>query len=117
MFGGGPSFSPDTLWGTKLGALSGIGCPAAFRRTLEGLGVEVVAERCFRDHHRYRSGDLKRLGELAPVWITTEKDAVKLRPEWLRGIDLRILRIELEVDDGAALLNWLEARLEACGHL
>jgi tetraacyldisaccharide 4'-kinase len=111
--GGGPSFSPDALRGTKLGALSGIGSPPAFRSTLEALGVEVVAEKCFGDHHRYRPGDLDTLRRHAPVWITTEKDAIKLRPEWAGGVDLRVLRIELEVDQEGALLDWLDARLRA----
>jgi tetraacyldisaccharide 4'-kinase len=115
MLGGGPSFSADALSGAKIGALSGIGSPAAFRRTLEALGALVVAERRFGDHHRYRRGDLAGLTRHVPVWVTTEKDAIKLRPEWVRGMDVRVLRIELEVDEGDDLLNWLDARLEACG--
>ena len=81
------------------------------RRTVEDLGARVVAERSFRDHHHYRAADLRGLASQASIWITTEKDAVKLVPTWARGCDLRVLRIELEVERPGALLDWLEARL------
>ena len=68
------------------------------RRTVEALGAKVVAERFFPDHHAFRREDLAGLAELAPRWITTEKDAVKLRPSWVSGFDLEVLSIELEVE-------------------
>lgn len=85
--------SPDALRGREVGLLSGIARPASFRRTAEGLGARVVAERSFPDHHRYRAPDLAGLASEAPLWVTTEKDAVKLDPAWPAGADLRVLAI------------------------
>lgn len=112
---GGPRFSPHTLEGMQVGLLCGIGSPTGFRQTLEALGASVVAQRRFPDHHRYRRGDLRSLSKQAPVWVTTEKDAIKLRPEWARGGDVRVLRVELEVDDEGELLGALAPRLLASG--
>ena len=51
--------------------------------------------------------DLAGLASRAPLWLTTEKDAVKLAPGWLAGADLRVLSISL---DGMAPLVELAAR-------
>ncbi len=109
--GGGAATSPEGLDGRPVGLLTGVAQPASVRRTLEGLGARVVAERRFADHHRYRAGDLDGLADEAPRWVTTEKDAVKLLPEWAGAARIDVLAIELEVDDGEKLLDWLEARI------
>ncbi len=51
------------------------------------------------------------------MWITTEKDALKILPEWLGGDTLWVLRIEVEIDQEDAVLDRLEARLQATGRL
>jgi tetraacyldisaccharide 4'-kinase len=100
------------LAGRRVGLLAGIAGPAAFRRTLASLGAEVVAERVFPDHHRYRERDLADLAG-AQTWVTTEKDAAKILPRWLGGADLRVLAIELEVANAQAFEDWLERTLRA----
>ena len=45
--------------GKRVLLLSGLARPAAFRRTVEGLGAEVVAERRHPDHHRFSAADLE----------------------------------------------------------
>jgi len=111
--GGGPLEPPERLAGVRVGVLAGLARPAALRRTLEALGARVVAERSFRDHHRYRRGDLANLPRQAELWITTEKDAVKLQPAWAGGAQIAVLAIELEVEAAPAWLDWIEARLRA----
>jgi tetraacyldisaccharide 4'-kinase len=91
--------------------IAALGQPGAFRRTLEACGATVVAERVFRDHHRYRARDLTALAREARTWVTTEKDAVKILPRWAREIDLRVLTVELAVSAEDAFLDWLEERL------
>ena len=108
---GGPMQDPSSLRGLEVGALSGIAQPDGFVRSLETLGARVVARREFADHHAYRPGDLAGLDREARLWITTEKDAVKLSPAWLHGVDVQVLRIELEVEAGDELLDWLEGRI------
>lgn len=102
---------PSALAERSVGLLCGLGRPAALRRSVEALGARVVAERSFGDHHRYRPRDLDGLADEAPMWVTTEKDALKIPDAWSRGADIRVLAIELEVEDEAALLEWLEGRL------
>jgi tetraacyldisaccharide 4'-kinase len=108
-----PAEDPDVLAGLRIGMLAALGQPAAFHRTLEDLGATVIAQRTFRDHHRYRPRDLRSLRREADVWVTTEKDAVKILPGWVRGVDLRVLTIDLTVDAESAFLDWLEQRLGA----
>jgi tetraacyldisaccharide 4'-kinase len=102
--------------------LCGIANPDAFRRSVESMGAVVVAERVFKDHHRYRARDLRGLSARVPLWITTEKDAVKIPSSWSEGsrgskgsggLDLRVLSMELAADDGDELTDWVEARISA----
>ena len=99
------------LDGARVGLLAGVARPAGVRRTLEQLGARVVAERLFSDHHPYRPGDLRGLADQAPRWITTEKDAVKLAPDWAGGARIDALAIELVPEAPDELLAFLERRL------
>ncbi|MBS3796766.1 tetraacyldisaccharide 4'-kinase [Pseudoalteromonas sp. BDTF-M6] len=56
-------------------AISAIGNPQRFERSLAELGVELLGHRHFRDHHQYQVVDLP---SEAAVYMT-EKDAVKCR--------------------------------------
>jgi len=105
------------LSGRKVGLLSGIARPASFRRSVESLGAEVVSERRFPDHHRFQADDLRGLDPAAELWLTTEKDAIKILPSWARGTSIWVLQIELEIEDEAAVLTALEAALHASGRL
>ena len=108
---GGTAQPPDSIAGCAVGLLSGIARPASLRRTVEALGARVVAERSFPDHHRYRERDLRGLAATAPCWITTQKDALKILPSWVAGLDLRVLAVELEVDGGEEFVDWLDRSL------
>lgn len=108
---GGGGGSPDALRGREVGILAGIARPASLRRSVEALGAKVLAERSFPDHHAYRARDLRGLHAQAPLWVTTEKDAIKVLPEWVGAADVRVLTIGLAVDQPGALLEWLEERL------
>jgi len=105
------------LRGQRVGLLSGVARPASVRRTLEGLGARVVVERRFRDHHAYTPKDCRDLDHSKLMWITTEKDALKILPEWLGEDTLWVLRIEVEIDEEDAVLDRLEARLRSAGRL
>ena len=113
---GGPGGPPSDLAGARVGLLAGIGQPEAFRRTVEALGATVIARRIFRDHHRYRKRDLRGLHREADLWVTTEKDAVKILPTWVHRCELRVLVIDLRVDDEAAVLDWVEQHLDVQTH-
>jgi tetraacyldisaccharide 4'-kinase len=108
---GGNAVSPELLRGAEVGLLAALAYPAEFRRSLESSGARVVAERTFRDHYRYRERDLRGLAAEAPLWVTTEKDAVKIPPAWVGDADVRVLRIELEVAEPERLLSWIDLLL------
>ena len=100
------SISAESLRGTRLHAVAGIGHPDRFFRLLDTLGLSF-AEHPFPDHHHFVAADLEFDGE--PV-ILTEKDAVKCRRfaqahHW-------VLAVEAQVDPAFGEL--LLARLEAC---
>ena len=115
--GGGDARPLASLRGAAVGLLCGIARPGSFRRTLEALGARVVAERVFPDHHRYRAADLRGLGDEARLWLTTEKDAVKLSPTWADA-EIAVLRVALRPrgrEAGDAFLGFVEARLAQAG--
>lgn len=104
---GGEVHAPDALRGRRVVGFAGIGRPTAFRRTLEGLGAEVVAFGDFPDHHRFGEGELRALerqASAAGAWlVTTEKDAVRC-PE---GAPVHVLRLGVEVLEGEEHLDRL----------
>lgn len=101
----------DWLRGKEVGVLAGIGHPDSVCRTVESLDAKVVARRSLADHHRYRARDLRKLAAEAEIWITTEKDAGKILPSWVGGLDLRVLGIELEVEEADRLIGFIEGRV------
>lgn len=94
------------LQGRPLGIVSGIGNPAAFRRTLADLRASAVGERTFPDHHNYTRSDVDALrtwAETLPAdaWIaTTQKDWVKLQIPDLAGRPLWAVRVGMQFLDG-----------------
>lgn len=103
---GGRGEAPSVLRGTPVYAVSGIGTPDAFRRTLEDLGAAVVGHRTFPDHHGGSRADWQRIEREAKEAgaariVVTRKDAVKLRP---LPDDLSVLDVETEVVFGAEAL-------------
>jgi len=117
---------PGTLSGRRVGLFCSIGNPDAFRQTVEGLGARVEWAATFPDHHWYTTEDLAGIvrAEHRPVevFVTTEKDAVKLlefcteggEPVWPKDKPLMVLRIEMAIRSGAAELEALfEEALQA----
>ena len=95
--------------GRKVYAFSALGNAAAFPRTLETLGAEVLAHRTFRDHHWYGEAELAEIARSADeagaeAVVTTEKDAVKIRSFPAQAPPLYVLAIELAFGDGEELL-------------
>jgi tetraacyldisaccharide 4'-kinase len=76
----------DTIKGTTVHAVAGVGETEVFFAQLRAAGVRVVPHG-FRDHHAFTRADADRLARAsagAPV-VCTLKDAVKLEREWPRG--------------------------------
>ncbi|MDB5429756.1 MAG: tetraacyldisaccharide 4-kinase [Caulobacter sp.] len=71
--------------GPQLG-FAGIGKPWKVERALKAAGCDLVDFASFPDHGAYSDSDLKALADLAATHgaglVTTEKDWVRLPPEW-----------------------------------
>ncbi len=109
--------APESLEGARVGMLAGIARPNSLRATLESLGAEVVAERIFPDHHDYGVEDCRGLARDVDLWVTTEKDGLKILPAWIEGVPLFVLKIEAEFEDEAAVIEGVEAHLREAGRL
>lgn len=109
------------LAGRRVGLVCGLARPDSFRRTVESLGAEVASLRAFPDHHAYAESDLRGLDSGrdsgVDLWLTTEKDAVKLEPAWAGTSALWVLGMEVVIADEAGVFARLEAALRAAGRL
>ena len=107
----------ESLRNRSVGLISGVARPGALRRSVEALGAEVVTERRFRDHHAYTESDLVDLDPQGLLWVTTEKDALKILPKWLGSTRLWVLEIEVEFDEEQKVLDRIEQQLRLAGRL
>lgn len=99
----------SSISGLKAAIFCGLGNPSAFRRTVESLGVQVVDERTFPDHHHYSEADIASLSQWvgsteADLVLTSQKDLVKLPVEHLGRRPLGAIRIGLDVIKGESEL-------------
>jgi len=104
------------LEGRKIFALSSLGNPDSFERTLEGLGAEIVGRARYRDHHDYTAEDLKAAWQQAKDLrsegiVTTEKDVVRFPPHFdplaalSTEIPIFVLEIRMDVVAGEDVLT------------
>ncbi len=93
------------LKGKRVFAFCAIGNPLSFRKSIEGLGAELLGLRIFPDHHHYTSSELialnKEMGGIQPdAIIITQKDKVKIRdnsdiwdfPLWTLKMEICIVK-------------------------
>jgi tetraacyldisaccharide 4'-kinase len=101
-------------WGKKKTAwlVSGIGNSRSFRRSAESIGVEILGETVFEDHHRYCAGEIKQIradvqAKGSEIILTTEKDGGKLLPLLLPNDPWWMLCLGTDVVRGKDLLHRL----------
>ncbi len=101
---------------TKPFAFCGIGRPEGFIRMLAAHGYEPMDTMIFPDHHVYNDADMHRLLERARHvdangFVTTEKDAVKLTPnfhDYLESVGpVIVARLNIELLDEQEALSQL----------
>ena len=99
--------NPETaeqVKGKTVVGFAGIGRPQRFFDTLADCGADLVKALPFADHHLYSEADLTRLHleatQLGAELITTQKDWVRLPPEWRERV--LVLDVSLVLEDGDA---------------
>ena len=82
----------------SIGAFCGIGKPQHFFDELHRLGVKPDVELVFPDHCAYDIADQARLNSAGvELWITTQKDWVKLPKEFVAEHHIYYLPVQLEL--------------------
>jgi tetraacyldisaccharide 4'-kinase len=113
----GGTFPVSWAKGKRFFGVCGVGNPLSFQKSLLQLGADLSGFLAFRDHHRYRTHDLKKIAREArdtgAEWIvTTEKDIMRLSrlrmPE-----NLVFLAIEFSTDP--AFYNDVFTKIESRG--
>lgn len=99
-----------TLQAARIVALSSIGNPKAFQRTLRSLGAEIVDAWNLPNHHIYRRAALGDLIDRArhlrvDAIVTTEKDMVRFPPGFAFNIPMWILGVTLRISSGEEHLD------------
>lgn len=109
---------PKSTGRPRHGAFAGIGNPSGFFGMLSQK-IDLKSTKVFPDHHEYTSKDLRTLVHEAKqsnlVWLTTEKDWVKL--EGLVSLeDAPYFRVvSLDVDLPASLFSIIRKKINAKG--
>lgn len=116
VFGGERQFL-ESLRGCRVAAFSGIATPESFEAFLRRYGAEIVYNHRFIDHHRFTAEEMARMDAAArragaEIIVTTEKDAVRVLPEWAPQLPFFFLRLEVEILRGA--LDFEEAIGRIC---
>ena len=99
-------------------AISGIGDPQSFHKTLEELGINICDTIAFIDHHNYVQKDIDEILNKAQscnadIIVTTEKDLVKLKNYDFDKFSLFGLEIQFSVDSQSEqkIFDFIEKRL------
>ncbi len=114
--------------GLRAVLFGGIGHPEAFVKTVRSMNIEVVGEHWWPDHHNYQSSDLNQLMRIGrfpncDIFLTTEKDAVKLcelkRTDAMEGIEdaaIGVVKIAIDFNesDDTILQGLVEQTLKKC---
>jgi len=98
------------LKGKKVGIFSGLGNNEQFFDTAVNLsnniGFEIVQKIFFPDHYDYAELHLNTQPDL---YITTEKDIIKIRPDMIEKYRIYALKYSLELDE--QFIKYLERKI------
>lgn len=99
--------------GAAVGAFCGLGNPEGFASSLRQAGIEPLFLERFPDHHRYSAADLEPLAARAGVLVTTAKDRANIPEDLAARLNVRVLEVEVEVDEEAELLAFITRCLQS----
>lgn len=101
---------------SKILAVSAIANPTAFYRMIHEWEGDIADTLEFPDHHNYSARDWQRITRAArnvDLIVTTEKDILKLARFPFAKEKLFALRVEMVVENGASLIQAVEAAILA----
>ena len=109
---------PLALMGRRVVAVSGLASAAGFYRMLRELEADLVGVLEYPDHHVYTAADWHSIvaaGRDGAVFVTTEKDLVKLERFPFERDSLYALRLEvvMDPDDETRLVDMIVAKRAA----
>ncbi len=98
----------EEISGKKIMAVSAIGNPASFERTLRDLGAVLIESLRYPDHHEYTMKEMKDILQQADALgaetiVVTEKDAVKIPEEVAKAkwsIPIFVICVEVKFQTG-----------------
>jgi tetraacyldisaccharide 4'-kinase len=101
---------------SRVFVVTGIARPERFINDVVGAGWDVSGMLTFRDHHRYRASDIRRIAAAAKsaasaIVLTTEKDAIRLAACDLGDLPIASVPLIVGVEPAAAFRTWLLERL------
>ena len=117
----GDGVSVDRIKGKRIMAVSAIGNPASFERTLKDLGAQILESLRYPDHHEYTMKEMEDVLQQAEAQgaesiVITEKDAVKIPVEVANAnwnIPIYVICVEVKFQSGAEeFQRELKRRLE-----
>lgn len=103
--------------GRKALAFSGLAENRAFYKVLRQAGIIILDHLEFKDHYRYKKSDMLQIRKIAKairadLIVTTQKDWVKLDPDFNWKVDLAVAGIEISFQDSERFEAFLNARLQ-----
>jgi len=111
-------YDSDQFSGWNAWVMCGIGNPRAFVEDVVGIGVGVLGESLFRDHHPYTQQDIDLVvsnarGVGADLILTTEKDAIRLKGLELSEVPVYAAQSEIQTEEEVRLKSMLLRLLAA----
>lgn len=105
-------YDAKALAGWSVSVACGIGNPRAFAEDILQIGINIVSENFFADHHAFKREDLDRLTRAAQdagadAIVTTEKDAVRFEGLTHGDVPIYAAQLEIQSDDEVRLKSLL----------
>ena len=101
---------------SRVFAMAAIARPERFFSDVSGAGWDLVGSMGFRDHHRFKRSDIKRITKAArtaaaAIILTTEKDAVRLEACELSGLPFAAVPLVVGIEPADGFRDWLLGRI------
>jgi tetraacyldisaccharide 4'-kinase len=105
-------YETNQFTGWNAAVMCGIGNPQAFADDILQVGINIVSENFFPDHHAFTEQDLDRVTQAAQdagadLIITTEKDAVRLEELKHGAVPVYAAQLEIQSEDEVRLKSLL----------